>query len=111
MDHAGIDLPAGLPIDLETLRNAEAIVVREHIGLSNEPVDDLFALRGLQVDLQAFLASVGPCVGHGLCRGAPPLVQAPIGGVDLDDPRPKIGQKGGAVGPGLDGRHVQDGHS
>ena len=111
MDQAGIDLPAGLPIDLETLRNAWAIVVREHIGLGDELVDDRFALRGLQVDLQAFLASVGPCVGHGLCRGAPPLIQAPIGGVDLDDPRSQVGQKGGAVGPGLDGRQVQDGHS
>jgi hypothetical protein len=36
MDQAGIEPPAGLPIDLKTLRNAEAIVVQEHIGLGDE---------------------------------------------------------------------------
>ena len=83
--------------------------MREHIGFGDELVDDRFALRGLQVDLHAFLASVGPWFGHGLCRGAPTLIQSPIGGVDLDDPCAKVSQKGGAVGTGLDGRQVQDG--
>ncbi len=60
MDQPGIDLPAGLPIDPETLRHAEAKVMREHIGLGDELVDDRFALRGLKVDLNTFLATVGP---------------------------------------------------
>ena len=72
-------------------------------------MDDLFALRGLKVNLDAFLASVGPWVGHCLCSGTPPFIQSPIGGVDLNDPCPKVCQKGGAVGPGLDCRQVQDG--
>ena len=63
IDQAGIDLQAGLPIDLETLRNAEAKVVRENIGLGDELMDDLFPLGGLKVNLDAFLASVGMRLG------------------------------------------------
>ena len=85
--------------------------MREHIGPGDQLVQDLFALGGLQVDLHAFLASVGSYVGQGLCRRAPPLVEALIGGVDLDHPRPKVGQQGSGVRPGLDGRQIEDGHA
>ena len=63
IDQAGIDLQAGLPIDLETLRNAEVKVVRENIGLGDELIDDLFSRGGLKVNLDAFLASVGMRLG------------------------------------------------
>ena len=63
IDQAGIDLQAGLPIDLETLRNAEVKVVRENIGLGDELIDALFSRGGLKVNLDAFLASVGMRLG------------------------------------------------
>ena len=111
VDQAGIDLPAGLPIDLETLRNAQAEVVRENVGLGDELVDDLLALGGLEVNLDAFLAGVGPRVGDCHRGGAPSLVQPAVGGVDLDDPRAEVGQQRRAVGSGLDRRQVEDGDS
>ena len=45
--------------DERAVRNAEANVVRENIGLGDELLDDLFSLRGLKVNLDAFLPSLG----------------------------------------------------
>ena len=59
----------------------------------------------------AFLAGVGSYVGQGCRRRAPPLVEALVGGVDLDHPRPEVGQHGSGVRPGLNGRQIEDGHS
>ena len=49
--------------DEQAVRNAEAKVVRENIGLGDELLDDLFPLGGLKVNLDAFLASVGMRLG------------------------------------------------
>ena len=49
--------------DEQAVRNAEAKVVREKIGFDDELLDDLFPLGGLKVNLDAFLVSVGTCLG------------------------------------------------
>ena len=98
-------------LDLEAFRNAQAEVVRENIGASYELMDDLFALRCLEINLDALLARVGARVGHCLFGGTPSLIQSPVGGVYLDHARAEVRQKGGAVGPGLDCSQVQYGHA
>ena len=64
MYQARIDLPASLHINLETFRNTEAVIVGKNISFGDKFVGDLLAFGGLEINLDAFLSSIGSWVSN-----------------------------------------------
>ncbi len=115
VDDARVDLAHRLVVDAELLDDALAEVLRHHVGLLDEAVEDLAPLRLLQVDGHRPLVAV-----HRL----EVVVDRPLGGeidaghaarvafhrvFDLDDVGPHVGEHGRGPRPVLPDRHVQHG--
>ncbi len=91
-----------LELDVELLAHSRKLVGEEHVGRRGQPVDEVEALLGGDVDADALLPPVGVLEehvhiahrGHDAARGEAAHGVAALGVLDLDDLGAPVGQDG-----------------
>ncbi len=107
IDDAGVDLLQHVIAEAEPLDRAGGEVLGEHVGLLDQLLDELDALRGLEVDRRRLLVGVEDLEIERIgvvrvgCGDAPAGVAA-LRVLDLDDLGPEPGQRLGAGRPRLE---------
>src|SRR4029079_11534569 len=112
VDDAGMRRRERVIPEPEALHRAGSEVLDDHVGARDERVEDSPRARVLQIERDALLVAVDAeeigAFAANEWRAPGAGIVAPPRLLDLDHPRPEIGQLHRAVGPGEDSREVED---
>ena len=114
VDEAGETLAQLCGPVAEALHGAGPVIFHQHVGLGQEALEEGAVGLVLEIQGDAFLATVERAEIGRFAREKRPVptrIVAIAGALHLDDARPQIGQHHGAVGSGQNTRQIQNRHT
>ncbi len=110
VDQARMAFMQHIPAIAQFFHGAGTVVLYQHIGLGQQPIEDGAVGILLQIDGDGFLAAVegGEIAGDAVDEGTVAAGIVALGRLDLDDACAQIGQQHGAIGACQDPGQVQD---